>query len=461
MESASMTVTRKFRKMTEEHQMLGCSSVVLALSGGADSVVLLSLLKSECQKRGILLYAIHVHHGIRGDEADRDADFCQELCDSLNVPLETVRLDIPALAKQEKKGLEECAREHRYGVMEEFCHRMNIDRIATAHNADDNLETLLFHLTRGAATGDAMGISPIRGRIIRPLLLCTKEEILAYAKSTGLSFVTDSTNADTAYTRNFLRKEVVPRLREINPKAAEAAMRYCRYQRADSDYLDRIAERSVEIDDCISLSRLDPPILRRVLQRKYADSIGYPSMPASQTYTLLKLVTKSREGSRLSLTGGYAVIRRGKLIFCREIAKAETISYQYRLHIGENPVPDAGALICLFPKIGEEEEKSIKEKQNIYKLFIHRSFAFDKIGVDDLLVRNKADGDRIRYGGISRSVKKLFWEMKVPVEKRGKVPVVCQNDEILWIPGFPVCDRVLPGNGSKQLHLCYFSNDDD
>lgn len=461
MESINQTVIRKFHKMTEEHQMLGCSSVVLALSGGADSVVLLSLLHTECRNRGISLYAIHIHHGIRGDEADRDAEFCQKLCDSLSIPLETVRLDIPTLAKREKKGLEECAREHRYCVMEEFCHRMDVDLIATAHNADDNLETLLFHLTRGAATGDAMGIAPVRGRIIRPLLLCTKEEILAYAKSKGLSYVTDSTNADTAYTRNYLRSEVLPRLREINPRVAEAAMRYCRYQRSDSDYLNRIAGEALETDDCSSLSRLDSSVLRRVLQQKYADVIGNPSMPSSQTDALLELVSKSREGSRLSLTGGYAVIRRGKLIFCREIPEPETVSYEYRLHLGENPVPEVGALICLYPKIGEEEEKSIKEKQNIYKLFIHRSFDFDKIGVDDLLVRNKADGDRIRYGGISRSVKKLFWKMKIPVEKRGKVPVVCQNNEILWIPGCPVCDRVLPGNGSGQLHLCYFSNDED
>lgn len=458
MESSICTVTRKFYELTGEHQMLGCSSVVLALSGGADSVVLLSLLKSECQRRGILLYAIHVHHGIRGDEADRDADFCQKLCDSLSIPLETVRLDIPTLAKNEKKGLEECARDHRYRVLEEYCNRMNIDRIATAHNADDNLETLLFHLTRGAATGGAMGIAPVRGRIIRPLLLCTKEEILAYAKLEGLPYVTDSTNRDTAYTRNFLRSEVLPKLRWINPRAAEAAMRFCRYQRSDSEYLDRIAERSMGIDDCRSLSRLDSPILRRVLQRKYADSTGKTSMPASQTDALMELVAKAKDGSRLSLTGGYALIRQGKLIFCREIAENEKVSFRYRLHMGENPIPEAGALLCLYPKIGEEEEKSIKEKQNIYKLFIHRSFAFDTIETDDLLVRNKADGDRIRYGGINRSVKKLFSEKKLPLDIRGSIPILCQNDEILWIPGFPICDRVLPKAGAGELHLCFFSH---
>ncbi|MGM9679912.1 MAG: tRNA lysidine(34) synthetase TilS [Eubacteriales bacterium] len=459
MENASLTVTRKFHEMTEEHQMLGCSSVVLALSGGADSTVLLSLLHTECRIRGISLYAIHIHHGIRGEEADRDATFCRMLCESLSVPLETVKLDIPDLAKREKKGLEECAREHRYQVIEDFRKRQNIDRIATAHNADDNLESLLFHLTRGAATGGAMGIAPVRGRIIRPLLLCTKEEILAYAHEMGLSYVTDSTNADTAYTRNYLRSEILPRLRSINPRVSEAAMRYCRYQRADSEYLDRIAEGWMGINDCRSLSRLAPPILRRVLQRKYADSTGNPSMPASQTDALLKLVANSKEGSSLSLTGGYAVIRQGRLEFCREFPKQEKIEFCYRLHMGENPIPEADALICLYPQIGEVEEKSIKEKQNIYKLFIHRSFAFDKIGADNLLVRNRADGDRIRYGGISRSVKKLFWEKKIPIDRRDKIPIICQKDEILWIPGFPLCDRIRSETASGQLHLCYFSND--
>ncbi len=450
-------VNGKFEKMTEEHRMLGCSSVVVALSGGADSVVLLHLMKDACRKRQTHLSCLHVHHGIRGDEADRDAMFCQRLCEDWGIPLETVRFDVPAIAAEQKRGLEETARECRYGALSDYCRKNGVDRIATAHNADDNLETLLFHLIRGAGTTGGGGIAPIRGNIIRPILTCTKEEILGYAEENGIAYVTDSTNADPAYSRNYLRHRVIPMLRELNPNVSEAALRFCRHLRQDDALLQRIAAESAGDLSCRNLAAADPAVCRRIIRSAYTD-FSSAVLTADQTDAILELIQRDVESSRISLPGGnLAVIRDHRLCFEKETV-TEPVSYRYRLHPGVNPIPEIGAEICLYPEIGENEEKDIKEKQNIYKLFIHRSLDFDKIAYSDLVVRNKSDGDRIRYGGMTRRVKKLLWERKIPPERRGLYPVVEDADGIVWIPGFPVCDRAAETPEAKILHLCYFAD---
>lgn len=450
-------VKRKFEKMTEEHRMLGCSSVVVALSGGVDSVVLLHLMKEACRKRQISLSCLHVHHGIRGDEADRDADFCQKLCEDWGIDLETVYFDVPAIANRQKRGLEEVARDCRYGALSDYCMKRGVERIATAHNADDNLETLLFHLIRGAGTTGGGGIAPVRGGIIRPILSCTKEEILGYAAENGIAYVEDSTNADPAYSRNYLRHRVIPMLRELNPNLTEAALRFCRHLREDDALLGRIAAEASGDLSCESLAAADPAICRRIVRSAYTDFSG-GVLSADQTDSILELIQRKVEGSRICLPGGnLAVIRRHRLCFEKEAAD-QAKTYRYNLRPGVNPIPEIGAEICLYAEIGENEEKEIKEKQNIYKLFIHRSLDFDKIAYSDLVVRNKSDGDRIRYGGITRRVKKLLWERKIPTEKRGLYPVVSDADGIVWIPGFPVCDRAAASEGGKILHLCFFAD---
>ncbi len=191
-------------------------TVTVALSGGADSVCLLFLLKESEEELKINVRAAHVEHGIRGEESIGDMEFCKELCEKLGVPLSVKQVDVPAYVKETGKSTEEAARDLRYEALRETGYR-----IALAHHADDNAETMLFQLIRGTAYRGLSGMDPVRGDLIRPLLFATREEIEAYLKEKEQPYCTDSTNADTELSRNKIRHEVIPLLKEINERAVE------------------------------------------------------------------------------------------------------------------------------------------------------------------------------------------------------------------------------------------------
>jgi len=195
------------KRTISDYMMLETSeNVLVALSGGADSTALLLSLR----ELGYPVRAFHLNHCLRGAESDRDEAFCRRLCEKLGVELTVERVDIAAAAGD--SAVEETARRIRYARLEHAAHGA---KIAVAHNADDNLETMLFHLVRGTGAKGLTGIPPVRGRIIRPLIAVERSEIEAFLRERGQDFVTDSTNADTVYTRNRLRQEVVPVLREL------------------------------------------------------------------------------------------------------------------------------------------------------------------------------------------------------------------------------------------------------
>ena len=194
--------------------------VLVALSGGADSVALLRALQALAYP----VRAFHLNHCLRGAESDRDEAFCRALCAGLGVPLTVERIDVAA-ARAAGEGIEAAARRIRYARLTAAAQGA---KIATAHTADDNLETMLFHLVRGTGPKGLAGIPPVRGQVIRPLLGVTRAAVEAYLHALGQDYVTDSTNADDAYTRNRIRHEVVPVLRQINPAVSGAAARLAR-----------------------------------------------------------------------------------------------------------------------------------------------------------------------------------------------------------------------------------------
>lgn len=212
--------------------------VLVALSGGADSVSLLLVL----QALGYEVRAFHLNHCLRGAESDRDEAFCRALCAERGVPLHVGRCDIAALSQG--KAVEETARRERYRLLERAAEG---DKVATAHTADDNLETVLFHLVRGSGAKGVSGIPPVRGAVIRPLLFAERREIEAFLRENGQDYVTDSSNLSDDYTRNRLRHSVLPVLRGINEQAAQAALRLGEQLRQDEACLGGQAERCLQI----------------------------------------------------------------------------------------------------------------------------------------------------------------------------------------------------------------------
>lgn len=439
----------------DNHLLTDVSSVVVGLSGGVDSVVLLHMLSLICKRRGISLHAFHVHHGIRGDEADRDLDFCRELTSRMGIEFSFALVDVPSVAATRKQGLEEVARDLRYEALENYRISVGADRIAVAHHANDNLETLIFNIARGSAAKGGTGIPPIRGRLIRPMLSLTRDDIANYAVEHDLLFVTDSTNSDENYTRNFIRGQIVPLLEKINPSVTVAASGFCDALRADCEYLDRVAMMHTDEDDCATLVLLDRAILSRVIEYKYMRASGGERLSSKNLRAVSELINKNIDQSRLSLPCSVsALIDRGKLLFIRDYRTKEVKQYEIKLCFGENYIPETDAYIYLWKGNDPAAENSIKQKQNIYKLSIQKSFASDKISIGNLSARSRLDGDKIRIGNMTRKVKKLLCDSKMDRDLRAILPIITDESGILWIPSFPSRDGILPTNGCETITIC-------
>ncbi len=255
------------------------STVIAALSGGADSVALVYALYMLRGELDFSLCACHVNHNLRGEESDRDEMFVRRLCRFLDIPLYVRNIRVKDFM-QKHDSLEECARRLRYDFFEEISAGENGNNklIATAHTASDNCETVLINMTRGTALSGICGIPPVRGNIIRPLLYCTRAEIEQFCRENALDYVTDSTNLCDDYTRNKIRHGVIPRLIEINPSFADAIGRLTQSLLLDDSYLDGIAQnakKNAEKDGKYNvklLSELDECILRRVVTMIFKES---------------------------------------------------------------------------------------------------------------------------------------------------------------------------------------------
>ena len=280
-----------------QYDMLGdCKRVTVAVSGGADSVALLHSLKMLQEELGIELSACHINHNLRGEESDGDENYVRELCRELDVPLRVFSVDVSgSVAKHH--STEERARELRYEAFAKMSAELG-SKVATAHNACDNTETVLLNLLRGTGLKGLCGIPPVRDYLIRPLILCTRDEIEEYCGENGLKYVTDSTNASTAYTRNKIRLELMPKLLEINPSLYEGVGRMTFALGEDSRFLEDMARAARDearagegVYSTEKLSALPDPILHRVIS--------------------LMLREKGTEPTSLRIMGFYEIIKGG------------------------------------------------------------------------------------------------------------------------------------------------------
>lgn len=253
------------------------ASVVVGVSGGADSMALLHFLWEQKERwPGLRLTAAHVNHGLRGEEADRDERWVRDFCRHRGIPLEVLRIELREEAEKRKLGLEECGREVRYGFFQRLAGETG--RIATAHTLSDSVETVLFNLARGTGLKGLRGIPAIRGNIIRPLIGCTREETEAYCRERQIGFVTDSTNLQEEYSRNKLRLSVIPVLKEINPAVEEAVGKMTESVGQDDDFLWTEAEKLVKeatLEDgwsCSVLGAAARPVRMRAVRLLRGDS---------------------------------------------------------------------------------------------------------------------------------------------------------------------------------------------
>ena len=291
----------KVRSALAEYDMLGGEKrVCAALSGGADSVSLLLVLRQLQAESGAELCACHLNHGLRGEESDADERFCRELCERLQIPFYSEKVSVSANVSKHE-SLEEAARRLRYDFFARALGRFECGVLATAHNANDNAETVLLNLTRGTALKGLCGIPPARTfggkfRVIRPLIRCTRGEIEEFLRERGQGYVTDATNLSEDYTRNRVRLRVLPELSEINPSISATIGRMTEKLRGDSDFLESLAEKALdEVREgrgwnALKLSELPLPIGSRAIRKILTDGGIEPS--SLRIDTAMSLLTK-------------------------------------------------------------------------------------------------------------------------------------------------------------------------
>ena len=422
------------------------TGVLLGLSGGADSVMLLCFFV-EYRKRNehFPLLAIHVNHGIRGLDADSDESFSRQLCHELGVEFLSIKSDIPKQALIDKMGIEECARKVRYFEFDNIISgREDINCIAVAHNADDNVETVLLNMLRGSGSKGMSGIPPVRDNIIRPLIKLRKSEIVDALDSFGIPYVTDQSNFSNEYKRNFIRNEISPKLSEISQNPALMIGRMSDNLRSDDEFISCCADDFLNSRDKIfnkDLLNLHRSLRARVIPKMINNKdVSLSSANLEDIYQLLK-----KDNFRYSLPSGYVfVCERGLCsVFFEE--NEEKNDYCISINNGENYIPEFRSVFCL------SDDRFNNSSLNIYKLSIQADIS-SAIIEGDLYLRPKRDGDRVFYGGMTHKIKKLYSDRKIPVSKRPLIPLLCDDKGVVWAPGFGVRNDRGTDKSSKSIY---------
>ena len=436
--------------------------VLLALSGGADSRLLLHLLVLQSRRDGFLLVAAHVDHGIRGEEAERDRLFCERICGEYGVPLCTLSANVPSLARAHGRGLEEEAREVRYAYFASLMRERQIPLLVTAHNADDNAETVLFRLARGTGVAGLCGIAPVRafegGSLVRPMLSLSKREILDLCREEELAYVTDSTNADVAYSRNRLRVEVLPVLEDLFAGAAHRIGEASRQLREERELLESLAEphvkRFLEMGRCpiAELSSLHPA-LRRIVLTQWLQGVAGVSPERVHTEALMRLMDRAVPHSRIALPGGVEAVVESESLCIAEPTLQVMDAYQLPFSEGEISTPDGKWTVSV-----QKQSKNLKvhNLSTAPCIILAENSAIMK-GVSYWRIRR--EGDRILLRGMHRSVRRLMREAGIPLSDRTRLPMLCTDEEILWVPYVGARDGIAAEHGEDGILVRIFDHE--
>lgn len=414
--------------------------LLIALSGGADSVALAVLLAEAREDCALTLYAAHVDHGIRPESAG-DAEFCRALCQRLDIPYDCVRLDVPRLARESGEGLESAARRLRYAQLRRFRAEVGADLIALAHHMDDQAETVLMHLGRGAGTGGAGGMRALADDLWRPLLGCRKSELTAHLRARGFGWREDSTNAVADNPRNAIRLHVLPELEKCYPRCVPALARYADTARIEDGCLDALTENYVALGGsrdgfCRWIELEEAPhraILRRALLKACPVQLSW-----EQVNALEALCVTSR--GKLDIGGGICAERTGhRLYFVRK--RPPQIA----------PAPLALNGVTLLPGLGRMtaapcEPVPIRDDP--------MRQALNPAALAGAALRTRRPGDRIRPLGCGdKLLSDYFIDRKLDRPLRDATPLVAVGDRVHWVCGLGISREaaLIPGCEAVEL----------
>lgn len=380
--------------------------VVCAVSGGADSIALLFALYLLREKLEISLCAAHYNHHLRGAESDRDETFVRDFCDRYDIPLFVGSGNVVA----GKKGLEAAARDARYGFLKSLS-----GKIATAHTANDNAETMLMHLVRGTGLKGLGGISPVNGTVIRPILEVTRQEVLDFLQEYNLDYVTDSSNETDQFLRNRLRHRVMPLLEQENPQIVQNLSALALRLRMDEAALSDLTQSEI-CTDVYRLRKMHPAIRSRVLCA-LLERWGVPEPEAEHICLAEKLVFSDSPSAKACFPGGVQICRKYNILEkCEDVDGFAPVEL---LCPGQAEIPELGIqVICTSATTLADEPD-----------------CFTVVPDGQMLLRSRQAGDTIQLSGGSKSLKKLFIDKKIPAAQRGNVPVLVDAQGVVGVFG--------------------------
>ena len=429
------------------------AKIVTGVSGGADSTALLLFLCSLKESYNLEIYAVHVHHGIRGEEADRDMRFVEDLCKKLNVECTVKHHDVVSISKEKGISEEEAGREVRYKDFREELEKRNADFIAVAHNMNDQAETVIMRLCRGSGLTGMAGIRPVRGNIIRPLIDCFRSEIEEYLEFNNQEYINDSTNFKEDYTRNRIRLNVLPYLSsQINSSAMENIAKSTVLLREEDDYINSLAleklneitvkkeKNSVSLNS-VKLCRINPVLQRRIIRMGLlALKKDIKDISLNHVDSVLKIASK---GGHIDMPSGFCADISCGILKLR-LGKTQNHDFLYKLELDKPVFVKECGMYFLMTKNAE----FLKEKHNY---LYTKVFDCDKISINPE-IRNRKNGDKIiiNKNGGTKKLKDIFIDKKIPKDERDNIPVIVMGKDIVSVWGIRDSAYFMPENNKEN-----------
>jgi tRNA(Ile)-lysidine synthase len=439
-------------------------SVLMAVSGGPDSVTLAHILHTIAGEYPIRLALAHLNHGLRGAASERDAEFVAALAGRLDLPFFIEKKDVRAVQQRRRLSPEEAARQVRYAFYDAVASKNGFNKIALGHHSDDNAELVLMNLLRGTGPLGLSGIAPVRQhKIVRPIIRLKRSDILNYVSVKNIAFVTDASNTDQAYRRNQIRHHLIPELKKsYNPAIVASLNRLGEILQAEDRWMDEALEPA--FDECligrsshhISLSipginAVDLAAKRRIIRKAiFRVKHNLRRITFSHVDAVIGLAKQGPTCGSLDLPGGIRVIKdKAALLIEKEIRQATAPVVEYRYTIageGITSIKEAGAAI----KIAQIETAKVPDFDKAGK---HQAF-FDRDCMQfPLVVRNLRPGDRFSPLGMegTQKLKKFFSNNKIPVRQRQNCPLVLSENKIIWVAGHRIDNSVKLGPQTRRV----------
>lgn len=428
------------------HMIEPKDTIVLGISGGADSVCLLKILARWKEAWGISLRAVHVHHQLRGEEADADERFVRELCENEGIPCRVFHEDVQGMAQREKIGLEEAGRIARYRCFATVCEDVGGGKIALAHHQDDLAETMLHHLVRGTGMAGLCSLKPVSGNRIRPLLCLEKEEILVYLEAAGQPWRTDSSNLEDDYTRNRIRHHVLEELKtEVNPRAVRHMAQLSEELEETRAVLAQVAaekrrqyvrksEKGMLLAEEL---KKEPDLIGRQIVHDLLKEISGKQKDFTRIHVeAVQELWNRKVGARRDLPYGMQAIRTYDGIYLeRKAEKCETRDSEKNAGIQIN-VQSEGTESFQIGELTLTVSRTARDFGEIPEKKYTKWFDYDRIK-QTLVIRHRQPGDRICLfdGGGSKKLKDYLIDRKIPAQKRDQLWLLADGSDILWIIG--------------------------